>query len=123
MARSSCHSEPSLARDGRAQAAELRDGPVATARDPGTFIAQADVLTPAGEVQHPSTDIPGRWRTRVADAWGIISRMMTPGAICSTAALKKPRPGRAKDLQIVGGPGWLPNAPARACLKQPIETS
>src|SRR6266487_2351543 len=37
--------------DGRAQAAQLRDGPVATASDPGTFMAQADVLTPAGEVR------------------------------------------------------------------------
>src|SRR5919201_4716250 len=49
-ARSPCHSEPSLAPDGRAQAAQLRDGPVATASDPGTFMAQVDVLTPAGEV-------------------------------------------------------------------------
>jgi|SRR5829696_8092597 len=42
----SCHSEPSPAPDGRAQAAQLRDGPVATDSDPRAFMAQADVLTP-----------------------------------------------------------------------------
>src|SRR2546423_232735 len=45
-ARLSCHSEPSLAPDGRAEAAQLQGWPVATASDPGTSMAQADVLTP-----------------------------------------------------------------------------
>jgi hypothetical protein len=52
------------------QAAQLRDGPVATASDPGTFMAQADVLTPAVEVRNrqvtfPNTG-PAKWYQAVA---------------------------------------------------------
>src|SRR5437667_386223 len=57
--------------DGRTEAAHHADGPVATASDPGQFMAQAGLLTPAGEVRPRQGTFPhaGSGERHVAGSW------------------------------------------------------